>query len=144
MPPNSRRVPIRRLSTCPTTAWRDKPLPGRRVSAKPNQLGWVSAVARLLRPGSTLQDAESEFALGYLFARYGDGKVMAEHLDQYRAWLAARGGSHSPERFRLWVNEGFRPGRPSREDWPYDPYPLVVVTRPAGAVADAGAGGVRR
>ena len=26
--------------------------------------------------------------------------------------------------------EGFQPRKPSREDWPYDPYPLVVITRP--------------
>jgi len=94
--------------------------------------GWVAAVATLLRPGATLQDAERQFSPGYLFVRYGDGKVMAEHLDQYKDWLSSRGWDHSPARFRLWIDEGFRPGVPSREDWPYDPYPLVVVTRPAG------------
>ena len=37
----------------------------------------------------------------------------------------------SPEHFRRWVDEGFRPQLPNREEWPYDPYPLVVIT-PAG------------
>lgn len=114
--------------------------------------GWVSAVATLLQPGTTLDDAERQFSLGYLFVRIGDGKVMAEHLDRYEAWLADHGWGHSPERFRRWVNEGFKPGHPSREDWPYDPYPLVVVTRPGenpvetlGVVgASAGVGGMKR
>lgn len=111
--------------------------------------GWVSAIATLLRPNSTLADAERQFSLAYLFARYGDGQVMAEHLDQYEAWLKAGGMAHSPGRFRQWVDSGFKPGKPSREDWPYDPYPLVVITRPDGTssgspVAGAGTEGVIR
>jgi len=112
--------------------------------------GWASAVATLLRPGATLDDARRQFSLGYLFVRVGDGKVMAEHLDQYAGWLGARGWSHTPARFRLWVGQGYRPGTPGREQWPYDPYPLVVVTRPeaevvpGGAVAGAPAKGVVR
>ena len=51
--------------------------------------GLVSAFAELLRPGSTLDDARAQFSLGYLFVRLGDGKVMAEHLDQYESWLLA-------------------------------------------------------
>jgi hypothetical protein len=100
--------------------------------------GWVAAVATLLRPGATLDDARRQFSVAYLFVRYGDGKVMAEHLDQYADWLRAQGLSHSPGAFRRWVDGGFRPGTPSREDWPYDPYPLVVITRPPAAA------GVRR
>jgi protein tyrosine phosphatase (PTP) superfamily phosphohydrolase (DUF442 family) len=92
--------------------------------------GLVSAFAELLRPGSSLDDARAQFSLRYLFVRVNDGKVMAEHLDQYESWLSGRGIAHSPSTFRQWVNDGFQPGRPSREDWPVDPYPLVVVTRP--------------
>jgi hypothetical protein len=95
--------------------------------------GLVTAFAALLRPGATLEDAEKQFSIFYLYTRLRDGKVMAEHLDRYKAWLAARGWSHSPDRFRLWTAEGYEPGRPSREQWPYDPYPLTVVTRPSGA-----------
>ena len=97
--------------------------------------GWASAIATLLRPGATLDDAKRQFSLGYLFIRAGDGKVMAEHLDQYENWLASRRWSHSPERFRLWVNDGYRPGVPNRESWPYDPKPLIVITHPQPARA---------
>jgi protein tyrosine phosphatase (PTP) superfamily phosphohydrolase (DUF442 family) len=102
--------------------------------------GWVSAVATLLRPGATLADAEGQFSAAYLFARVGDGKVMAEHLDQYEAWLRSTGTAHTPTRFRQWVDQGYQPGTPNREQWPYDPYPLVVITRPEAAGASAVAG----
>ena len=90
----------------------------------------VSAIAELLQPGSTLERAKDQFSLRYLFVRAGDGKVMIEHLDQYEAWLHGLGLAHSPERFRRWADEGFEPGKPGREQWPYDPFPLVVITRP--------------
>jgi protein tyrosine phosphatase (PTP) superfamily phosphohydrolase (DUF442 family) len=92
--------------------------------------GLISAFAELLRPGSTLEDARSQFSIRYLFVRVNDGKIMAEHLDQYERWLAEQGWKHEPSHFRRWVAEGYRPKVPSREQWPYDPYPLVVITRP--------------
>jgi len=92
--------------------------------------GLASAFAELLRPGGTLDDARAQFSIRYLFIRVNDGQVMAEHLDQYESWLRKGGVVHSPVIFRQWVNEGFQPGHPGREEWPYDPYPLVVVNRP--------------
>ncbi len=110
--------------------------------------GWVSAIATLLRPGATLDEAKNQFSLAYLFARYGDGQVMAEHLDQYEAWLQKQGRSHTPATFRGWVDRGYQPGTPNREQWPFDPYPLVVITRPepGGTVAEVGTSsqGVKR
>ena len=93
--------------------------------------GLVSAMTELLRPGGTLDDARGQFSLRYLFVRAGDGAMMREHLDRYERWLRDRGQDHSPGRFRLWVAEGYRPGTPCREQWPYDPYPLVVISRPS-------------
>ena len=92
--------------------------------------GLVSAFAELLRPGSTLDAARAQFSIRYLFLRIHDGKIMAEHLDQYEHWLAESGWTHEPEHFRRWVEEGYRPQLPNREQWPYDPYPLVVISRP--------------
>lgn len=92
--------------------------------------GLVSAFAELLRPGATLDDARSQFSLYYMYVRVKDGKIMAEHLDQYEAWLTQHSWTHSPERFREWIARGFVPRSPGREEWPYDPYPLVVITRP--------------
>ena len=92
--------------------------------------GMVSAFAELLRPGGTLADADAQFRLHYLYVPFGDGVVTRRQLASYESWLADRGLPHSPDRFRSWITDGFRPGKPSREDWPYDPYPLVVITPP--------------
>jgi protein tyrosine phosphatase (PTP) superfamily phosphohydrolase (DUF442 family) len=92
--------------------------------------GLVSAFTELLRPGGSLDSARGQFSVAHLFVPLGDGALMPVHLDRYEAWLHAEGLSHSPAAFRRWVAEGFQPGMPSRDAWPYDPYPLVVVTRP--------------
>jgi hypothetical protein len=55
---------------------------------------------------------------------------MAEHLEQYASWLHKSHMQHDPTNFRRWVEQGFQPGVPSREQWPFDPYHLVVITRP--------------
>jgi hypothetical protein len=92
--------------------------------------GLVSAFAELLRPGGSMEDARAQFSIRYLFVRINDGKVMADHLDQYENWLRTNRLEHNPANFRHWAAKGFRPCLPSREQWPYDPYPLVVVNRP--------------
>jgi protein tyrosine/serine phosphatase len=95
--------------------------------------GLASAFAELLRPGSRLEEARAQFSIGYLFVRVKDGKVMAEHVDQYENWLQTKGLRHTPATFRRWAAEGFKPGVPNREGWPYDPYPSKVVTRPGSS-----------
>jgi protein tyrosine phosphatase (PTP) superfamily phosphohydrolase (DUF442 family) len=100
--------------------------------------GLASAFAELLRPGGSLDDARAQFSIGYLFVRLNDGKVMAEHLDQYEDWLETNGLKHDPATFRRWVADGFKPGVPSREQWAYDPYPSVVVTRPGSGSTPRG------
>jgi hypothetical protein len=110
--------------------------------------GLVSAFAELLRPGGSLGDARAQFSVRHLFVRVNDGKVMAEHLDQYERWLRSSGMQHDPATFHRWVDCGFKPGAPGREQWPYDPYPLVVTTRPGAKPerepAAVGAGSTRR
>jgi protein tyrosine phosphatase (PTP) superfamily phosphohydrolase (DUF442 family) len=96
--------------------------------------GLISAFTELLRPAGSLRSARGQFSISYLFVPVGEGLIMSKHLDQYEGWLRTQGLSHSPAAFRRWVGEGFTPGKPSRENWPYDPYPLVVVTRPDDAI----------
>lgn len=92
--------------------------------------GLAAAIAELLCEGSTLADARRQLAIRYLYVRLGDGRIMAEFLDQYENWLRAKNLEHRPEVFRTWVVAGYLPGKPNREEWPYDPSPLVTVTQP--------------
>lgn len=92
--------------------------------------GVVSAFVELLREGSTIDDARNQFALKYLYLPIGDGAIMGEMVEQYDYWLRMRELEHRPEIFRRWAASGYQPISPSREDWPWDPYPLVVITRP--------------
>jgi protein tyrosine phosphatase (PTP) superfamily phosphohydrolase (DUF442 family) len=92
--------------------------------------GLVAAICTLLKDGSTLEQANREFSVYYLFLPIKDGLVMRGHLDRYERWLAARDDTHSPSLFREWLTRSYEPGSPSREYWPCNPYPLKVVTRP--------------
>jgi hypothetical protein len=102
--------------------------------------GLASAIVKLLEPGSSLEEARGQLGLRYLYLRMGDGRIMAEFLDQYEAWLTGNRLEHSPEVFRRWAADGYVPVKPSREEWPYDPSPLVVVTRPPAPVRSVAAG----
>lgn len=92
--------------------------------------GLASAFAELLRPGGSVAAARRQFSAWYLFAPTRDGLKMRKHVDAYQRWLDDWKIAHSPEYFRVWITQAYRPGFPSRDDWPYDPYPLAVVTRP--------------
>ena len=98
--------------------------------------GIVSAFAELLRPGSTLRDAEDQFSFRHLYFGIGDGIVTHQHLELYASWLKSQSVEHTPDQFRRWLSSEYQPGRPCRETWNYDPYPLVVVTKPIRQVAD--------
>ena len=97
--------------------------------------GLVSAFVELLRPGSTLADADRMFSLNYLYLGFGDGVVTHHQLAAYGDWLATNHLAHTPDQLRRWIRDGFTPGKPSREQWDFDPYPLVVTTRPVPRVA---------
>jgi protein tyrosine phosphatase (PTP) superfamily phosphohydrolase (DUF442 family) len=98
--------------------------------------GMVSAFALLLRPGSTLLDAEAQFTLRHLYFGLGDGVVARRHLERYEEWLRSQSLDHSPDQLRRWLGSEYRPGQPNREQWDHDPYPLVVVTKGIKKLAD--------
>ncbi len=93
--------------------------------------GLACAMIELLQPGRTLDDARSQFSPYYLFLPVQDGEIMIGHLRAYEEWLALGGRTHRADLFRRWLAEEYAPGSPSREEWPYDPYPLRLVTGPA-------------
>ncbi|WZO96008.1 tyrosine-protein phosphatase [Isosphaeraceae bacterium EP7] len=104
--------------------------------------GLVSAYSVLLRPGGTMEEARGQFSAAYLFLPIKDGATMIAQLDAYASWLGNQKIAHAPEHFRRWLADEYRPGSPSREFWPYDPYPLRVVIWPEGAGPYAKTAGV--
>jgi len=69
--------------------------------------GFVSAVAVLLA-GGTIAEAREQVGLIYGSTRWRSHDLL-EMLDDYEHWLAVRGWSHTPERFRRWVENDFVP-----------------------------------
>jgi hypothetical protein len=102
--------------------------------------GLVSAFVELMRPGGSIASAQAQFSPYYLYLPTPHGRVMSGHIDRYVGWLRARGLAHTPERFRRWIDTEYHPGIPSRENWPCDPLPLKVVSRPGEAAIQAPAG----
>ena len=47
----------------------------------------------------------TSFSAWYLYVRLGDGKIMAEFLDQYEDWLRSQGLDHQPELFATGPSE---------------------------------------
>src|SRR5262249_24026075 len=91
----------------------------------------ISAFSELLRADSSLAEARDQFSVRHLFIECFNGTIMPEHVGRYASWLNEQGLRHSPAELRRWVREGFVPGTPNREQWRFDPYPLVVITAPA-------------
>jgi protein tyrosine phosphatase (PTP) superfamily phosphohydrolase (DUF442 family) len=102
--------------------------------------GLVSAVSELLRLGRSLSDARAQLSAWHLYVRLGDGKIMAEFLDEYEVWLRSSGLEHQPEVFREWAERAYAPRSPSREEWPFDPFPLSLITRPTAAREETASG----
>ena len=67
----------------------------------------ASAVAVLLETGD-LEAARAEFALDKGFVEWINPR-LPRLLDAYAAWLAERGESSTPERFRTWANTEYAP-----------------------------------
>lgn len=92
--------------------------------------GLASAMTRLLTEGQSLKDARSAFSWKYMFFGLGDGVVTLRQFEEYEKWLKETGTEHSPSKYLAWLKNNFKPGSPSREAWPYDPYPLVIKSHP--------------
>jgi protein tyrosine phosphatase (PTP) superfamily phosphohydrolase (DUF442 family) len=70
--------------------------------------GIASAISVLLS-GKTIAEARKQFSLAYGFVPLICKPDLPKVLDGYEQWLAVRGGSHTPERFRRWVEDDYVP-----------------------------------
>jgi protein tyrosine phosphatase (PTP) superfamily phosphohydrolase (DUF442 family) len=74
-----------------------------------DRTGLVSALYRMVRLGEPPEQAEHAFSLEFGHVPLGGTEHLHEPLDEYAAWLTARGLSHTPERFRDWVEDHYEP-----------------------------------
>jgi protein tyrosine/serine phosphatase len=84
-----------------------------------DRTGLASALYLMTQRGLPPEQAEKAFTLEHGHIPLCGPEHLHEPLDEYTAWLASRGLTHSPDRFRDWVKHEYAsPGRPE------DPPPL--------------------
>jgi protein tyrosine phosphatase (PTP) superfamily phosphohydrolase (DUF442 family) len=75
-----------------------------------DRTGLVSGMALLLMTDATLDEARKQLLPRYGHFRFGRTAAMDVFYDQYEAYLADRGESHTREGFRHWVLNEYKPG----------------------------------
>jgi protein tyrosine phosphatase (PTP) superfamily phosphohydrolase (DUF442 family) len=70
--------------------------------------GIASAMAVLLA-GGTISEARKQFGLTYGFVPLIYRTDLPKVLDNYEQWLGEQGGSHTPKKFRQWVENNYVP-----------------------------------
>ena len=67
--------------------------------------GMAAAIALLLTPGKTLDEAYDQVSLKYF--NFTDESVGRQFLNEYREWLASKGMTHTPARLLQWVDHDY-------------------------------------
>ena len=67
--------------------------------------GMAAAIALLLTPGKTLDDAYRQVSLKYF--NFTDESVGRQLLNKYRQWLSSNGTTHTPDRLLEWVKHDY-------------------------------------
>jgi len=75
-----------------------------------DRTGLASVVARLLMTSDSLSAARRQLWPRYGHFAVGRTAVLDAFFDLYEAWLAAHCESHTPDRFRRWVDTDYCPG----------------------------------
>lgn len=84
-----------------------------------DRTGLASALYLMIERGIPPERAEDAFTLEHGHVPLFGPERLHEPLHEYAAWLAARGLTHSPDRFRDWVRNDYE-----SPDGPEDPPPL--------------------
>jgi protein tyrosine phosphatase (PTP) superfamily phosphohydrolase (DUF442 family) len=77
-----------------------------------DRTGLASALYRMLQRGEAPEHAEAAFSIEFGHIPLGGTEHLHEPLDEYAGWLKDKGLSHSPERFRAWVQNDYRAADP--------------------------------
>ncbi|MCS6975697.1 MAG: tyrosine-protein phosphatase [Gemmatales bacterium] len=75
-----------------------------------DRTGLVAAMCLLVEADHTLADAHGQLSLRYGHIPWGATGRLRWVLDWYEEWLVENGLEHSPDVFRTWVCEYYRPG----------------------------------
>lgn len=85
-----------------------------------DRTGMVCALYRMVKLGDPPEEAAREFSLSHLHIPIGGPERLHAPFAEYAQWLAERGLVHTPERFRVWVDQDYR-----SEGAPEPPPPIV-------------------
>jgi protein tyrosine phosphatase (PTP) superfamily phosphohydrolase (DUF442 family) len=88
-----------------------------------DRTGLASAVYLLVNRGESPERAEQAFSIAFGHVPLGGPEHLHEPLDEYAAWLTARGLLPTPERFRNWVKNDYEPGGDRTDPPPLEPGP---------------------
>jgi protein tyrosine phosphatase (PTP) superfamily phosphohydrolase (DUF442 family) len=73
--------------------------------------GLAAAIFLLLKTDASVEEASGQLSVRFGHNPWGTAGCMDRIFSSYAAWLAERGWTHRPDRFRLWANEAYRPER---------------------------------
>ena len=100
-----------------------------------DRTGLATALYRMVEQEVGPAEALESFALAYGHVPILGTRHLHEPLEEYATWLDARRLSHTPRRFRLWVEQEYRSDGPTGT-----PPPLVAGPRNSGFAARIGVG----
>jgi protein tyrosine phosphatase (PTP) superfamily phosphohydrolase (DUF442 family) len=72
-----------------------------------DRTGLASALYLMLQRGEAPEQAEGAFSIEFGHVPLGGTEHLHEPLDEYAAWLKAKGLSHTSERLRAWVKNDY-------------------------------------
>ncbi len=101
-----------------------------------DRTGLVSAVYALSVLGRPPGRSQNAFSIWYGHVPLFGPERLHEPLDEYAAWLQARALTHTPERFRRWVERDYRSGDPADEPDAND-IPPALLPGPRAELAAA-------
>lgn len=86
-----------------------------------DRTGLASALYRMVVLGQGPRQALASFAIAYGHVPLFGTQRLHEPINEYQAWLVAKGLTHSPERFRDWVAQDYHSVDPTTEPPPLEP-----------------------
>jgi hypothetical protein len=88
-----------------------------------DRTGLAAALYRMVARGLGPEEALRSFTIEHGHVPLAGTRRLHEPIDEYAAWLAAGKLTHTPERFRAWVEHDYRSADPPGPVAPLDSGP---------------------